>query len=145
MIIFLDKYCTFSLAIDLKSKWAYKKRMIILYDANCDICCKIKEALIKIDFDNRFNFTPISDHQIYDQYEKVNYWDARKTIHIIDDEGNVYKSEYAVIKILDQIRLLSKLNPLLTSKIGIQVTAQAYKLLNNYRLKKIQDCTDCNP
>ena len=101
----------------------YKNCMIVFYDSNCEICTQIKDILKKIDLDGKIEFTPISDHSIYEKYEGLNYWDARKTIHIIDDNGDVFKSEQAVIKILEQIRLVSKLSPILTTKIGVQITA----------------------
>lgn len=119
--------------------------MIILYDSNCSICTQIKKILGTIDFDHAFNFIPISDHEIYEKYPQVNYWSARKTIHLIDSDGQVYSSEYAVLKILDQIRFISKASPLLKTKIGIKLTALSYKLLNNYRLKKMKNCNECRP
>lgn len=117
--------------------------MIIFYDSNCSICTQIKLILEKVDFDHKFTFSPISDHSIYDRFPGLNYWDARKTIHIIDNQGDIYSSEHAIIKILEQIKLVSKLSPILTTKIGIQLTALAYRLLNNYRLQKIKNCSEC--
>ena len=119
--------------------------MIILYDSNCSICTQIKGVLDTIDFDNAFTFTPISEHEIYEKYPQVNYWDARQSIHIIDENGDVFKSEHAVIKILEKIRLVSKASPILKTKIGLNITALGYKLLNEYRLKKMTDCNDCRP
>ena len=83
--------------------------MIILYDQNCSICTQIKNVLDIIDLDGAFTFTPISDHEVYEKYPQVNYWDARQSIHIIDKNGEVFKSEHAVIKILEEIRLVSRL------------------------------------
>ncbi len=117
--------------------------MVIFYDSNCEICTQIKTLLEKVDLDKKLEFAPISDNSIYEKYQGLNYWDARKTIHLIDDEGNIHKSEQAVIKILEQLRLVSKLGPLLTTKIGIQITALAYQALNEYRLKKIKNCSEC--
>ena len=117
--------------------------MIIFYDSNCQICTQIKNLLETIDVDSKFEFAAISDHSIYVKYPKLNYWKARQTIHVIDSEGNLYSSETAIIKILDQIRYLSKFKPILTTTIGIKITALAYKLLNNYRLKKIKSCSEC--
>ena len=117
--------------------------MIILFDANCEICRKIKNLLESVDSDGVFQFISIQNHDVYTKYDGINYWEARKTIHIIDENNNVYKSEQAVLKILDQIRLLKPLKPLLKTKLALSVTAIAYEALNKYRLQKIKDCDDC--
>ena len=117
--------------------------MIIFYDPNCEICTQIKTLLETIDVDKKLSFEPITNDEIYSKYEGLNYWSARKTIHILDDEGNIYSAEDAIIKIIDQMRLLSRLNPILTTKAGLKFTALAYKALNNYRLNKMKNCQDC--
>lgn len=117
--------------------------MRILFDPNCSICTQIKFILSGLDIDGQFTFTPITDHEIYQHIEGLNYWEARKTIHVIDKDNKVYKSEHAVLKILEQIRLVKKLGPILSTQLGIKLTAIAYQALNEYRLRKIEDCPDC--
>ena len=119
--------------------------MIIFYDSECEICTQIKSILKSVDLDGKLQFSPISDQAIYEKYEGLNYWDARQTIHLIDDDGQIHSSEQAVIKIIEQIRLISKISPILSTKLGLQVTALAYKALNKYRLKRIKNCSECRP
>jgi len=117
--------------------------MTIFYDPNCSICNQIKILLEKIDLDRKLTFRPITDQAIYETYPGLNYWSARKTIHVADQDGEIFSSEQAIIKILEQIKLFSKLSPILSTKIGLEFTALAYQLLNNYRLKKIKNCSEC--
>ena len=117
--------------------------MVILYDPNCSICRKIKTILSEIDLDHAFVFTPITDEEVFTQNPSLNYWDVRKTIHIIDDQGHIFKSEHAVIKILEKIKLLKKLGPVLTTKVGLKMTKIGYEALNQYRLRQKENCSEC--
>ena len=119
--------------------------MIIVFDSNCTICTQIKTVLEQIDFDQQFEFRPLNDDSIYQEYPGLNYWSARKTIHLIDNNGDIFNSEQAVLKIIEHLRYIKHLKPILVTKIGLQLTKISYQLLNNYRLSKIKNCTDCRP
>ena len=86
--------------------------LTIFYDQNCSICRNIKFSLDLIDFNRSFEFRAIQDDSIYKDYPNLNYWDCRKTIHLADDKGQLFSSEDAVIKILEEIAIIQKVSPL---------------------------------
>ena len=96
-----------------------------------------------IDFDRQIIFRSIQDDQIYIDFPKLNYWDCRKTIHIIDQKGQIKSSEDAIITIFDALKGISKTNKLYSSPVGKIAVKLSYKYLNEYRLKKVDECEEC--
>ncbi len=96
-----------------------------------------------IDLERQIIFRPIQDDQIYNDFPQLNYWDCRKTIHIIDQNNQVRSSEDAIITILDVIRGINKTNKLYSSSVGRVAVKILYKYLNEYRLQKVDECEEC--
>ena len=115
----------------------------IIYDANCTICTQIKEYLSKLDLDSNYSFQKIQDSQIYLEHPQLNYWDCRKTIHVMDKDGRLYTSEMAVIKILEQLRYLKSISPTLKSPMSLKLIGLLYQLINSYRLNQQKNCDIC--
>ena len=117
--------------------------LTIFYDQNCSICRNIKFSLDLIDFNRSFNFRAIQDDSIYEEFSNLNFWDCRKTIHLADDSGEIFSSEDAVIKILEEIALIQKASPLAKTYLGKKLVKAGYTALNNYRLRSQKNCEEC--
>lgn len=115
----------------------------VFYDQNCKICRNIKYSLSLLDTERQLIFHPIQNDQIYSDFPDLNYWDCRRTIHIIDQQGQVKSSEDAVEEILNVIKLTKKAKPVYQSQLGKLGLKLFYKYLNEYRLKKVSDCEEC--
>ncbi len=115
----------------------------IFYDENCLVCTKIKKVMTMMDFDNQFEFKSLHDNSIYTKYPTLNYWDCRKTIHLIDERGVIFTSENAVVEIIRRLRLLNKSVTIFESTLGKLMLRSLYGLLNNYRHKLQSDCASC--
>ena len=117
--------------------------IIVFYDRNCKICRNIKFALSLIDSERELIFNPIQNDQIYIDFPQLNFWDCRRTIHIINQKNQVRAGEDAVEEILNVINIINKARPLYQSTLGKIGLRLSYKYLNEYRLKKVSDCDEC--
>lgn len=115
----------------------------IFYDENCLVCTRIKKVMRVMDLDNQFKFKSLNDDSIYTEYPSLNYWDCRKTIHLIDQNGSTFISEHAIIEIIRRIRLINKTVSVFESTLGNVMLKLLYRLLNNYRHKLQSDCASC--
>jgi predicted DCC family thiol-disulfide oxidoreductase YuxK len=115
----------------------------VFYDQNCKICRNIKFALSVLDTDRHLIFHPIQNDQIYIDFPQLNYWDCRRTIHIIDQNNQIKNGEEAIEEILNIINILNKAKPVYQSPIGRIGVKLFYKYLNEYRLKLVSECDDC--
>ena len=115
----------------------------VFYDQNCQICRNIKSALYLLDSQRQLIFHPIQNDDIYKNYPSLNYWDCRRTIHIIDQNGQVKSGEQAVEEILNILELINKAKPIYQSSFGRIGLKLFYKYLNEYRLKKVGECKEC--
>ena len=115
----------------------------VFFDQNCRICRNIKFALSMIDSERQLIFRPIQDDQIFIDFPQLNYWDCRRTIHIINKKDQVRNGEEAVEEILNVINIVNKAKPVYQSPLGKAGLKLFYKYLNEYRLKKVSDCDDC--
>lgn len=115
----------------------------VFYDRNCKICRNIKYALSLLDTERELIFNPIQNDQIYIDFPQLNYWDCRRTIHIINKNNQVKQGEDAVEEILNVINGIKKAKPIYQSSLGKIGLKLFYKYLNEYRLKKVSECDEC--
>ena len=118
-------------------------RPIILFDSQCVICCKIKQLIGLVDFKKEINFVSIHDHEIYEQIETINFWDCRNTVHLIDENDQVYQGEAVIEYLLDRSNLANRFAPLYKSSLGKMLLKRLYDELNEYRKLKMKDCEAC--
>jgi len=115
----------------------------IFYDLNCPLCTKIKAFLKLIDIDDKFAFRPIQDESIYLDFPQLNYWDCRQTIHVVNNSGELFSSENAVLEIIDRVKIIKKGSIFFKTKLGKYFISLLYTALNKYRLELQKYCTDC--
>ncbi|MBT6324644.1 MAG: DUF393 domain-containing protein [Bdellovibrionales bacterium] len=115
----------------------------IFYDLNCPLCNKIKTFLKLIDIDNKFTFRPIQEESVYLDFPQLNYWDCRQTIHIVNNSGEVFSSENAVLEIIDRVKVIKSGSFFLKTNLGKHLISLLYTALNKYRLEIQKECPDC--
>ena len=121
----------------------YSTTPIILFDPNCRLCNQIKLLIELIDFESKLNFISIYDHQLYHCFNKINFWDCRKTIHIIDQNANLHSGENAVFFLINFFKITKPIRFITKNKLGKILVKQLYFLLNNYRINSLKNCPSC--
>ena len=116
---------------------------IILFDSDCDVCTKIKHMIERIDTTSRIKFISIHDHEVYKKFKDINYWDCRKTIHIIDESNTIHTGEEAVIYLISFLKITKPASFIAKTWAGKVFIRQFYTLLNNYRLNNLKACQSC--
>ncbi|MAW07838.1 MAG: hypothetical protein CME61_06090 [Halobacteriovoraceae bacterium] len=117
--------------------------LTIFYDSNCTICTNIKTSIELLDLNREIILYPIQDEKVFDLFPQLNFWDCRKTIHLVDENGTVFKEEYAIIEIFKRLPLLKNGNGIYKMVAVKKLIKSCYKYLNLYRLKKVSECDEC--
>ncbi len=115
----------------------------VFYDSNCSICTNIKTSIEVLDVHREIILYPIQDEKVFDLFPQLNFWDCRKTIHLVDENGTVFKEEYAVIEIFKRLPLLKNARGIYKTMAVKNLIKNSYKYLNQYRLKKVSECDEC--
>jgi predicted DCC family thiol-disulfide oxidoreductase YuxK len=119
----------------------YKKRPLIIYDDNCQLCCRFKEALEMIDRSHLVQFIPLSDESFFSQVPLVNFEDCEKVVHLITEKNEVLKGDEVVRYLLALIPGVRAFSWLLESTGGQRASKVFYETIE--KLKKRKNCSRC--
>jgi thiol-disulfide isomerase/thioredoxin len=70
-------------------------KLTVLYDGECDVCKAASEKLKTLDKKDQLALIPLQAPQVRNKYPNLKLVDLRKSIHVVDNNGNVYKGAYA--------------------------------------------------
>lgn len=117
---------------------------IILYDENCPLCKRFKEALERIPGTEAIQMISIYDENIFNSFPQLNKNECLKEIHFIDLDLNVFKGKDAVTQIIKRFPLAEKFSWLIESEMGQKAIQYFNDIAKSYREHLIKDCKNCN-
>ena len=76
------------------------RTLTVLYDASCGLCRRARSWLMRQEQYISLEFIAAASHQAIDRYPDLDPMKTLETIHVIDDQGNVYRNEKAWLILL---------------------------------------------
>ncbi|MEC7276747.1 MAG: DCC1-like thiol-disulfide oxidoreductase family protein [Bdellovibrionota bacterium] len=117
----------------------------LLYDPNCPMCLRFKQAISRMEFDTDLSFYPINDEEVLSEIDFIEPSSIEKEVHLL-----VSKSPQGVLVGHEVIEYLAKHNPtvkklawLLDTKVGEQASKAFYQSLNKIRRSLHNHCPKC--
>ena len=95
------------------------------------------------DLRDQVAFASIHDHDVYKEIPGINFWDCRKTVHLGDENDQVYVGPEVVEYLLDHYPVVRRLELFYKSKLGRLVIKRFYDELNELRKAHTKDCEAC--
>ncbi|PLT32212.1 thiol-disulfide oxidoreductase DCC family protein [Bacillus sp. V5-8f] len=80
---------------------------IALYDADCILCRKTKQAVSTFDWLRSINWVSLQEYEEQDHSIQFNRKQLREEMHLVTKKGKVLKGFYAVRRIMIKCPLLS--------------------------------------
>jgi predicted DCC family thiol-disulfide oxidoreductase YuxK len=117
---------------------------IILYDENCSLCKRFKEALERIPGTEKISMVSVHDENIYATFPQLDINECLKEIHFLDSNLNIYKGKDAVTQIIKRFPLAEKFSWLIESDMGQKAISYFNDIAKSYREHLIKDCKNCN-
>jgi predicted DCC family thiol-disulfide oxidoreductase YuxK len=117
---------------------------IILYDENCSLCKRFKDALERIPGTEKIKMISVHDEHIYHSFPQLDKNECLKEIHFLDSNLNVFKGKDAVTQIIKKFPLAEKFSWLVESEMGQKAINYFNEVAKSYRDHLIKDCKNCN-
>lgn len=80
-------------------------KYVALYDGNCVLCLKSKAKSQKLDWLNRVSWISLQQYELEGRRPSFKAVDLRRELHLLDEQGRVFKGFYAMRKLLLQFPL----------------------------------------
>ena len=119
------------------------KKPVLIYDEDCQLCKRFKQALDLIDRDGAIVKRPLQDDSLYEEYPELKREECEKTIHLISSEGKVLKGSSAIEYLIGVFPGVKKFAWLVESESGKKAVDFFYGKVNELRRKVKEDCENC--
>lgn len=124
----------------LKSKYSY----ILIYDPDCPLCLRFKQALGFMDTKKNLEFKSVQDPAVYLSYPQLNKEECLDEIHMLSSSGKVFRGADVVSELITIFPGVSKISWLIEKESSKKAADFFYKSLNNIRKAVKKDCPKCN-
>jgi len=116
----------------------------MLYDENCGLCRRFKEALERIPGTEEISMVSVHDEKIYTSFPQLNKEECLKEPHFIDENLNIFKGKEAITQIIKRFPLAEKFSWLIESDMGEKAIDLFNKVAKSFREEFTKGCKDCN-
>lgn len=128
-----------------KTSQEKNKLPILVYDHECVLCTRFKQALERLPGSSKLSAVSAHDEDLYTQFPILNREECLQTVHVLDAEGNVRKGADAMAWIIEQFPGATKFTWLLESGMGKKAVEYFHEMASHYRAKSLQkSCPKCN-
>ncbi len=117
----------------------------LLYDPECPMCLRFKQAIERVPFDQEITYRPINDQDLVSDFPFLSKEDYHKEVHLV-----IEKDPPKVLVGAEVIEYLAKHNPqvkklawLLDTKVGEKASEVFYQSLNKIRQSLQNHCPKC--
>ena len=122
------------------------KTPFLLYDSDCTLCTRFKQALERMDFENRVNYIPVGTPEVYEKFPDIDLEESTKILHFVDEKGVTHRGGEIAAALADQFPGINKIAWLLETEVGRKVSNYFYDKVNELRKSSLinRHCGSCN-
>lgn len=115
---------------------------VILYDSECELCKRFKQAIIIIDSKGLVSFHDVNDKNFYTHFEFLNFEDCKDKVHLIDEHDNILNGSQVVEYLVKILPGVSKFSWLLDYDMGKKAINVFYDVVDKIKRSHVA-CDKC--
>lgn len=119
------------------------KLPIILFDDECTMCLRFKQALEHMDSDKLIHFHSVNDDEIYTAFSFLNKEKCLDRVHLIDEKKQVHIGAEIIQVLKEKIPMIGKISWLLEKEATKKALNFFYDKVNELKKSKINPCPGC--
>lgn len=119
------------------------EKPILIFDQECSLCVRFKQALDFLDKEERVKKVPLQDDWIYEQVPALNREDCEETIHLVTPEKAILKGTEVIEYLISFYPGVKKFSWLVENESAKKAANIFYDKVNEIRKKIKEDCRDC--
>jgi len=116
---------------------------ILIYDQECTMCSRFKQALENLPGSKEINFIPLQDNEVFKQYSVLDPLACADSVHLLVDKDTILVGPEVVQHLIKIIPGISKISWLLEKEAGKKAVDFFYQSINKYRKSKWNPCPKC--
>ena len=116
---------------------------ILLYDDECPLCLRFKQAMERLNGHESINKVSIHDRDVYQVLPQVTYEQCQQAVHFIEVNGEVFKGAEAVRKLMHHLPLVEEFGWLAESEMGKKAVDYFHDMAERYRKQLQNRCPSC--
>ena len=119
------------------------EKPILIFDADCPLCVRFKQALSFLDKDNRVQMTPLQDESLFENFPQFNKSECEQEIHLLKLDGEAIGGAEVIEYLVSMFPGVQKFAWLVESESGKKAVSYFYDKVNELREKVKKDCPGC--
>lgn len=120
------------------------EKLILLYDAHCNLCVNSVKTLQRLPSRATLEFIPLQEAELPKLLPQASIEQLQSELHVIDENGEVFKGADAIISIVRTVRSLSWLASLYRVPLFRPVAQVMYRWIAKHRYQLFGKQEDCN-
>lgn len=117
---------------------------ILLYDSECTLCRRFKDALERIDSNKKIQFVSIHEKEIYQYFAELDIKECADVIHLIDEDKKIHRGAQVIEYLVSFFPAVSKFAWLIDSGMGKKALEFFYDRVNDLRKSELNSCQACH-
>lgn len=115
----------------------------IIYDSNCTMCKRFKEALERMDTNKVYSFYSIHDESLYEAFPFLSKEACHEKVHLVESPDRVYQGGDIILALKNEIPLINKISWLLDHEASMKAINFFYDKVSELKNSKLNTCADC--
>ena len=120
------------------------KLPLLLYDANCTLCTRFKNALQNLPNGDEISYISLHEPQIYKTFPNLSFEECNDVVHLITENNEILKGPQVIEYLVRFFPGIKKLAWMVESNAGKKAVELFYNVVNNYRKSNLSSCDNCN-
>ncbi len=120
------------------------EKPILIYDGDCPLCVRFKQALEFLDKDGRIQVVSLQSDELFEKYSQLSKSECEKEIHLLQDDGEVLSGPKVIEYLVSIFPGVRKFSWLVESESGKKAVNFFYDKVNELREKVKKDCPGCS-
>jgi predicted DCC family thiol-disulfide oxidoreductase YuxK len=115
----------------------------VIYDDQCILCVRFKQAFEKSSQKSTLHFVPLSDDEVFGQYQILDKAQCQKEIHMVKENLEILKGPEVLEYLLQNMPWCQPFLWLIESENGKKALNYFYQKSDMLREKLKRDCGTC--
>lgn len=119
------------------------EKPILIYDKECQLCLRFKQALDFLDRDKKIQKIPLQEDWLYEKFPTLFREECEDIIHLVDESGEVLRGAEVIEYLVGFFPGVKKFSWLVASDSGKKAANLFYDKVNEIRKKAKSNCKGC--
>jgi predicted DCC family thiol-disulfide oxidoreductase YuxK len=121
----------------------HEQRPVILFDNQCKLCTRFKQALELMNGEKKVYFLPLHEVQVTSIHPDLNEEECSEFVHLIDENNQVHKGSEVIEYLIRFYPQVKKISWLLEYESAKKAVESFHNVIHKFKHSKFNTCHEC--